>query len=94
MRTTITPPLFAWEALEDSPSLQTLRDFLAAIPDAGLLDALRFARGKGRDDYPVNVLWGVLLQGQRTLSPLYFKDFHQEVVVPSCDFALSLDAVL
>jgi len=37
---------------------------------------------------------GASVQGQRTLSPLYFKDFHQEVVVPSCDFALSLDAVL
>ena len=61
MRITITQPLFAWEALEDSPSLQSLRDFLAAIPDARLLDTLRFARGKGRDDYPVSVLWGVLL---------------------------------
>ncbi len=61
MRIAITKPLFAWEALEDSPSLQTVRDFLAAIPDGRLLDALRRARGKGRDDYPVSVLWGVVL---------------------------------
>ena len=53
MRIAITKPLFAWESLEDSPSLQTVRDFLAAIPDGRLLDALRRARGKGRDDYPV-----------------------------------------
>ena len=56
MRVTSTPPLFAWEALEDSPSLQTVREFLAAVPDAKLLDSLRQWRGKGRDDYPVSVL--------------------------------------
>jgi hypothetical protein len=54
-------PLFDWEALEDSPSLQTIRDLLAALPDAKLLDSLRRARGKGRDDYPVHVLWGVVV---------------------------------
>jgi hypothetical protein len=56
-----TRPLFAWDALEDSPSIRTIRDALAAIPDAQLLDGLRRARGKGRDDFPVAVLWGVLL---------------------------------
>jgi hypothetical protein len=25
--------LFAWDCLEDSPSLQTLQDLLAALPD-------------------------------------------------------------
>jgi hypothetical protein len=29
----ITKPLFAWDALEDSPSLQSLRLLLEAIPD-------------------------------------------------------------
>src|SRR5262249_52742238 len=52
-------PLFDWDSLEDSPSLQTLKDLLAALPDAKLLDSLRKARGKGRNDYPVHVLWGV-----------------------------------
>ena len=51
-------PLFAWEALEDSPSLQTIKDLLAALPDGKLLNSLRVARGKGRDDYPVSVLSG------------------------------------
>jgi hypothetical protein len=57
----VAKPLFAWDALEDSPSLQTVRTFLEAIPDAALLDSLQRARGKGRDDYPVAVLWGTLL---------------------------------
>jgi hypothetical protein len=56
-----TKPLFAWDALEDSPTLGTIRTALAAIPDEALLDSLRRARGKGRDDYPVHVLWGTLL---------------------------------
>jgi hypothetical protein len=54
-------PLFDWESLEDSPSLRTIPDLLAALPDAQLLDSLRKARGKGRNDYPVHVLWGVVV---------------------------------
>jgi hypothetical protein len=61
MKIAITKPLFAWDALEDSPSLQTLREFLAIIPDEKLLASLRKARGKGRDDYPVTALWGTFL---------------------------------
>jgi hypothetical protein len=56
-----TKPLFAWDCLEDSPSLRTIRQFLDLIPDARLLESLRRARGRGRDDYPVQVLWGALL---------------------------------
>lgn len=61
MRIARTKPLFAWDCLEDSPALSTVRELLAAIPDARLLDALRQARGKGRNDYPVHVLWGVVV---------------------------------
>src|SRR5436309_2273869 len=61
MKIAITKPLFAWDALEDSPSLQALRRLLEAVPDHDLLASLRAARGKGRDDYPVEVLWGTLL---------------------------------
>jgi hypothetical protein len=57
----ITKPLFAWDCLEDSPSLQTIKDLLAAVPDGKLLNSLRAARGKGRNDYPVSVLWGVVV---------------------------------
>jgi hypothetical protein len=56
-----TKPLFAWDCLDDSPSLTTLRRLLAALPDAALLDSMRRARGKGRNDYPVSVLWGVVV---------------------------------
>lgn len=33
-------------SLDDSPSLRTIEDLLAALPDANLLDLLRRARGK------------------------------------------------
>lgn len=61
MRIAITKPLFAWDCLEDSPSLKTVKAFLEAVPDARLLESLRLARGKGRNDYPIHVLWGTLL---------------------------------
>jgi Transposase DDE domain/Transposase domain (DUF772) len=54
-------PLFAWDELEDSPSLSTIKQVLNTLPDAKLLDSLRTARGKGRNDYPVSVLWGVVV---------------------------------
>lgn len=56
-----TRPLFAWSELEDTPQLRTLKDVLASLPDQALLDGLQAARGNGRNDYPVSVLWGVLL---------------------------------
>jgi hypothetical protein len=57
----MTKRLFPWDRLQDSPSLATVKQFLAAVPDARLLEMLRQYRGRGRDDYPVHVLWGVLL---------------------------------
>ena len=54
-------PLFAWDELEDSPTLSTIKELLGTLPDAKLLDSLRTARGKGRNDYPVTVLWGVVV---------------------------------
>jgi len=56
-----TKPLFAWTDLEDVPQLRTIRDILSSLPDQALLDGLAAARGNGRNDYPVSVLWGVLL---------------------------------
>jgi hypothetical protein len=61
MHIAIAKPLFAWDCLQDSPSLTTIKKFLASIPDTRLLEMLRQYRGRGRDDYPVHVLWGVLL---------------------------------
>ena len=54
-------PLFAWGQLEDCPTLTTIRDFLEAVPDQELLAGLVAARGHGRDDYPVERLWHVVL---------------------------------
>lgn len=61
MKIARSKPLFAWDCLEDSPTLQTIERLLAAIPDGKLLDSLRTSRGKGRDDFPVSVLWGVVV---------------------------------
>src|SRR3954469_22341303 len=56
-----TDPLFAWARLEDHPELSTLRDLLEVLPDQELLAGLEKARGKGRDDFPVHVLWGTVV---------------------------------
>jgi len=56
-----TAPLFAWESLEDSPSLRSTRELLASLPDGKLLQALRRWRGHGQNKYPVSTLWGVLV---------------------------------
>lgn len=56
-----TEPLFAWGALEDYPCLTTIRAFLHSVPDQQLLQGLQAARGKGRDDFPIPVLWRVVL---------------------------------
>ena len=61
MRVAQTKPLFAWDCLDDSPTLKTIRQLLAAVPDGRLFDSLKTARGKGRDDYAITSLWGVLL---------------------------------
>jgi hypothetical protein len=54
-------PVFAWDCLDDVPQLRTIKDVLSSLPDQQLLDGLAAARGNGRNDYPVGVLWGVLL---------------------------------
>lgn len=61
VRIAMTRALFAWDCLEDSPSLGTVREFLGSVPDGKLLESLRSWRGRGRDDYPVGVLWGTVL---------------------------------
>lgn len=61
MRVSTTKPLFAWDCLEDSPTLKTIQQLLEVIPDDTLLESMQAARGKGRGDYSVRSLWGVLL---------------------------------
>jgi len=52
-----TDSLFAWNRLEDSPELNTIREFFESLPDGQLLEALQLQRGKGRNDCPIRVLW-------------------------------------
>lgn len=61
MRIAMTKPLFAWDSLEDSPTLKTIQQLLEVIPDGPLLQSLKTARGKGRNDVPVHVAWRVLV---------------------------------
>ena len=61
MKIAMSKPLFAWDCLQDSPGLGTIRQFLASIPDGPLLEGLRQHRGRGRNDCPVHVAWGVVL---------------------------------
>jgi hypothetical protein len=61
MRIHVTKPLFAWDCLEDSPTLKTLQQLLDTLPDEKLLASLEAARGRGRNDYPVRVLWRCLV---------------------------------
>jgi hypothetical protein len=56
-----TKPLFAWDCLDDDPDLKTIQAFLELLPDGKLLDALAQARGRGRNDYPIPVLWGTVV---------------------------------
>jgi hypothetical protein len=60
MRVEVQKPLFAWDCLEDHPTLATIKKLLEVIPDGKLLEGLRDARGKGRDDYAMRTLWGVV----------------------------------
>ena len=61
MKIQMQKPLFAWDCLEDHPVLATIKQLLEAIPDGKLAAGLEAARGKGRNDYPVRALWGVVL---------------------------------
>lgn len=61
MKIHISRPLFAWECLEDSPTIKTIRQLLEAVPDQDPIASLEAAQGKGRDDHPIRTLWGVVV---------------------------------
>ncbi|MDA8378933.1 MAG: transposase [Planctomycetia bacterium] len=56
-----TDKLFDWKSLDDAPDLKIIQSFLNVLPDEKILVALRTRRYKGRNDYPVSVLWRVHL---------------------------------
>ena len=41
--------------------MKTIKQLLEVIPDAALVDSLTAARGKGRNDYVIRAMWGVLV---------------------------------
>jgi hypothetical protein len=57
MRLHTTDPLFAWDKLRDTTEIVSLKNMLDSLPDQPLLATLRQYRGKGRNDYPMHVLW-------------------------------------
>jgi hypothetical protein len=61
MQLHVSDPLFAWARLDDHPDLSTLKLLMESLPDRDLLDGLQRARGHGRDDFPIGVLWGVFV---------------------------------
>jgi hypothetical protein len=59
MRLLTTDPLFPWDKLPDSLGLKNVADLLDLLPDSKLIAALQRHRGRGRNDYPMHVLWRV-----------------------------------
>jgi hypothetical protein len=47
MRITATQPLFAWAAMEDSPSLETIRRYLEAVPEGAPAAGAEIRAGAG-----------------------------------------------
>jgi hypothetical protein len=61
VRIPVTGKLFDWKSLDDAPDLVALKLLLEMLPDEKILSALRLRRYKGRNDYPVPMLWRVHL---------------------------------
>jgi len=61
--------LFSWKEIEASTDLDWLDLVLSVIPDESLMQTLKRARGKGRNDYPIRAMWNALLAGVVFLYP-------------------------
>ena len=55
--------LFGWQEIENLGDLQRLAMVVGTMPDEALMRTLERERGKGRDDYPVRVMWNAVLAG-------------------------------
>lgn len=53
MKFHVTDSLSAWDRLDDSPDLETIRRFSEGVQAGRLLESVRRHGGKGRNDYPV-----------------------------------------
>ena len=54
---------FSWHSVESLPDLERLRLVLDTLPDDEIVAALEAGRGRGRNDYPVRVMWRALIAG-------------------------------
>lgn len=63
MATILQQSLFSWQEIDTCSDLDRLHLVLSALPDENLMCLLEQHRGKGRDDYPVRVIWNTLLAG-------------------------------
>jgi len=55
--------LFSWEEVDQLGDLQRLKLILDNLPDEELMQAIETDRGCGRNDFPVRVMWNLLIAG-------------------------------
>jgi hypothetical protein len=55
--------LFSWEDVDQLGDLSRFKLVLDRLPDEELMQALESERGCGRNDYPVRVMWNLLIAG-------------------------------
>jgi hypothetical protein len=55
--------LFSWEDVNQLGDLKRLKLVLDSLPDEELMQVLESERGCGRNDYPVRVMWNLLIAG-------------------------------
>ena len=63
MAAAIDSVLFDWRDVEQFPQLHKLKLVLDVIPYQGLTEELARRRGKGRNDYPVEPMFRLLVAG-------------------------------
>ena len=63
MATKIDASLFSWDNPQQLPRLQTLMRVLEILPYRPLVDALAEKRGRGRNDFPVEAMFRLLIAG-------------------------------
>ena len=63
MATTIDSVLFSWHDVEQFPQLKKLQLVLDVLPYQALVNQLAEQRGRGRNDYPVEAMFRLLVAG-------------------------------
>ena len=58
-----TPYLFHWQDINSKSDLDRLKLVLDTLPDEILMRKMEAFRGKGRNDYPVRMMWNMIMAG-------------------------------